>query len=81
MNVEQMLSLPLAETLAVDGKAPNTQAAHNMAHDALTAACDSSTPDPIEAWTLKVMQHAYDPETGGVVFHAEFVRNPHFEQE
>ena len=79
MNVEQLLTLPLAETLTVDGKAPNTVGAHNMAHDALAAAC--APLDPVEAWTLKAIQHAYDPETGGVVFRAEFLRNPNFEQE
>jgi len=80
-DIRQILSTPLMETFAVEGKAPNTMSAHNMAHDALTAACDGGTPDPLEAWALKAMLHTYDPETGGVAFHAEFARNPEFENE
>ena len=78
MNVEQVLSLPLAETFIVEGKAPNVLGAHNMSHDALGTALGT---DPAPAWALKVMNHAYDPESGGVAFHAEFVRNPNFEAE
>lgn len=74
MNIEQILSLPLAETFLVDGRAPNVLAAHNMAWDGLTG---SLSTDPVAAWAMKVMQHSW--VEGGVVFHAEFARDPNFE--
>jgi hypothetical protein len=73
-----ILTMPLIETFACDGKAPNVLGAHNLAHDALEAALGI---DPPAAWTLKVMQHSYDVTSGGVVFHAEFARNPEFESD
>ncbi len=77
MNIEQILSLPLAETLMIDGRAPHVLEAHNMAWAGLTGVLGG---DPLEAWSLKVMNHSWG-DSNSVVFHAEFVRNPHFDNE
>jgi len=74
--VDYQLAQPLLETFACDGQAPNVLAAHNMAHDALTQRLQG---DPAEAWSLKVIQHGWSEQ--GVTFHAEFLRNPEFENQ
>jgi hypothetical protein len=77
MNIEMILAQPLAETFLIDGRAANVLAAHNMAWDGFKAFLAG---DPEEAWSLKVMNHAWEsPEA--ITFHAEFVRNPNFENE
>lgn len=76
MNIEQIMSLPLAETFIIEGKAANVHAAHNMAHDALKNVLGI---DPYAAWDMKIMNHGWTLQ--GIDFHAEFVRNPHYEDE
>ncbi len=77
INVEQLLSMPLAETFTVNGLAPNIIASHNLAWDGLTAMLGT---DPLRAWKLASMQHTLSTDPKGVVFVAEFVRNPNYEE-
>ena len=78
MPFDMVLAQPLAETFKCGGNAIDVGSAHNMAWNALTSSLGA---DPIEAWTLKVMEHVYDPNPAapGVQFIAEFVRNPEYD--
>lgn len=82
MPFDMVLAQPLAETFQCGGRAPNILASHSLAWDALSASLGG---DPVEAWSLKVMQHQYDPGAPGsgaekgVAFAAEFVRNPEYD--
>lgn len=75
-----ILTMPLLETFKCGGTAPNILASHNLAWDALTGVLGG---DPVEAWSLKVMTHAWATvnEAPAVQFEAEFVRNPEYENE
>ncbi len=65
------------ETFSVKGKAAHVLAANAKAWSALEACLGV---DPVAAWSLKVMQHAYDPTANpGVEFLAEFVRDPDYD--
>jgi hypothetical protein len=75
MPFEMQLTQPLAETFHAAGVAPNVLAAHNMAWDALTS---SLGDDPVEAWKLGEITHAYSTEPPGVAFTATFLRNPEY---
>ena len=76
MPFEMQLTQPLAETFVCSGVAPNVLGAHNMAWDALTSSLGG---DPIAAWKLGEIMHAYSTEPPGVAFSATFLRNPEFE--
>lgn len=78
LDINQILSKPLAETFTVQGIAPNVLAAHNLAWDGLT---ESLGGDPLSAWSLKGMQHALSTEPKGVAFTAEFARDPNYEND
>ncbi len=76
MNIEHVLSQPLAEEFAVSGKSPNIPAAHTLAWEGLESRLGV---DPLGAWDMKKMQHGFTAD--GVEWTAMFVRNPHFEIE
>ena len=75
MNIDQILSMKLAETLDVDGLAPNVVEAHNIAWRALENVIGT---DGVAAWQLKAMQHKYTVvrDEACVAFKAEFARRP-----
>jgi len=78
IDINQILSKPLAETFTIQGIAPNVLACHNMAWSGLEEMLGG---DPVAAWALKGMQHAYSTEPKGVAFTAEFARAPDYEAE
>lgn len=78
MPFEMQLTQPLAESFHVSGVAPNVLAAHNMAWDGLTSSLGS---DPVAAWKLGEITHAFSTDPRGVAFTAIFLRNPEFEQQ
>lgn len=71
----QILEMPLLETFQCGGVAQNVVMSHNLAWDALTGVLGVDHP---EAWSLKVMTHAWVTHEGApaVQFSAEFVRTP-----
>ena len=73
LDINQILSKPLAETFTAQGLAPNIVVAHNYAWLALE---ESLGGDPAAAWQLKAMQHVHSTEPKGVAFTAEFAREP-----
>lgn len=78
IDINQILSKPLAETFTAQGMAPNVIVAHNYAWLALE---DCLGDDPVRAWQLKGMQHVHSTDPKGVVFTAEFAREPNYEPE
>lgn len=83
LDINEILSKPLAETFTAQGIAPNIQGAHAMAWEALEVARVARGPhmaDPVEAWQLKAIQHVWSTDPLGVAFTAEFARNPNHEE-
>ena len=77
-NVEAILAAKRHESFKVGGVAESVLAADIMAWNALEGVLGG---DPVEAWALKVMEHAYVTMSEGAPatqFSAEFVRNPEY---
>lgn len=73
MQTEQILAMPRLETFTVKGVSPDVLKADALAWEALDNVLGA---DPSHRWRLKVMQHEYEPESGGTKWSAEFVRLP-----